>query len=173
MLAAPSPPKRHRVSDEFRRIEEFDREVGRWLSNARTQFFFINEDRDLTPEDKQRIKEYYLETCMTSRIKEALKRHFPEDFSADKVGTGDWTFFSRIQTNQRPLPIETNLWFHKGWKCQRSVCFIQAGNESLPTGSHDCRVFRGNRGFVREIPELPTIKRNLRVQSWLPKMSKL
>ena len=26
--------------------------------------------------------------------------------------------------------------------------------------SHDCRVFRGNRGFVREIPELPTIKRN-------------
>src|SRR5207247_8881972 len=26
--------------------------------------------------------------------------------------------------------------------------------------SHDCRVFGGNRGFVREIPELPTIKRN-------------
>jgi hypothetical protein len=31
------------------------------------------------------------------------------------------------------------------------------------TGSHDCRVLRGNRGFVRETPELPTIKRNLRV----------
>ena len=29
--------------------------------------------------------------------------------------------------------------------------------------SHDCRVFGGNRGFVREIPELPTINRNLRV----------
>src|SRR5213083_510253 len=63
--------------------------------------------------------------------------------------------FPRIETNQRALPIETNVSLHKGWKCQRSVCFIQAGNS---TGSHDCRVFRGNRGLVREIPELPTTK---------------
>jgi len=52
-----------------------------------------------------------------------------------------WTFFTRIQTNQRALPIETNVSFHKGWKCQRSVCFITSRKWEPSTGSHDCRVF--------------------------------
>jgi hypothetical protein len=30
------------------------------------------------------------------------------------------------------------------------------------SGSHDCRVFLGNRGFVREVPELPTIEQTAR-----------
>jgi hypothetical protein len=72
------------VSDEFKCINEFGREVERWLSKARTQFFFINADENLTPEDKQRLKEYFLETCVTPRIKETVKKHFPEDFPADQ-----------------------------------------------------------------------------------------
>ena len=72
-------------------------------------------------------------------------------------GSGVWTFFSRIQTNQRRLPMKTNV------VPQRMEMSTKRLFHYKQEMSHDCRVFRGNRGFVLEIPELPTIKRNLRV----------
>src|SRR5436190_565009 len=39
------------------------------------QFFHINMDSSLTLEDKRRLKEYYLETCVTPGIKESLKKY--------------------------------------------------------------------------------------------------
>ena len=67
-------------SDEMKRIERFDLEVQRWLIYIPSRFADINDSRGLTPEDKKRLKEYYLETCVTPRIREAVKKYFPEEF---------------------------------------------------------------------------------------------
>ena len=64
-------------SEEMKRIERFDIEVQRWLIVIPRRFGDINDMAGLTPEDKKRLKEYYLETCVTPRIREAIKKYFP------------------------------------------------------------------------------------------------
>src|SRR5438034_3211498 len=78
-------------------------------------------------------------------------------FLFPKGDPGDWTFFSRIQTNQRALPIETNVSFHQGRKCQRSVCFIQAGNESLRLVTTIAVYFAAIVGLCGRFPNCPRL----------------
>ncbi|HYR88460.1 MAG TPA: hypothetical protein VE422_30555 [Terriglobia bacterium] len=49
----------------------------------------INSRTGLTLEDKKRLKEYYLQECVTPRIREALKKYFPEDFTTADQHTGE------------------------------------------------------------------------------------
>ena len=63
---------------------EFDEDVDDMLDSVRKHFRAINEDDGLPPEDKQRLKTYYLEHLTTPRAKELLHKYFPEEFPAQK-----------------------------------------------------------------------------------------
>ena len=48
------------------------------------------------------------------------------------------------------------------WRLEQAGCLLQAANQGRLVATI-AALFRGNRGFVREIPELPTIKCKKRV----------
>ncbi|MBI2818773.1 MAG: hypothetical protein HYX73_02235 [Acidobacteria bacterium] len=69
--------------DRRTRLQNYQDEVERWMSRARMQFFNINLDSALTPKDKKRLKEFYLQTCVMPSVQKAMRKNFPEEF-----GTG-------------------------------------------------------------------------------------
>lgn len=70
--------------DEISRRAMFDMEVEGLLDAVRSHFRELNEDEGLTPEERQRLKAYYLKHLATPRAKELLQKHFPEDFPSEK-----------------------------------------------------------------------------------------
>jgi hypothetical protein len=68
------------------RLLDFQKETDLWIERIRRRFSDINKDDALVPEDKKRLKEFYLETCVTPRIREALKKYFPEEFAGQRPG---------------------------------------------------------------------------------------
>lgn len=70
--------------DEISRRTMFNLRVSGLLNDVRKHFRAINEDEGLTPEDKQRLKTYYLEHLVTPRAKELLHKYFPEEFPTEK-----------------------------------------------------------------------------------------
>ena len=70
--------------DDISRSKMFEIDVEGLLDSVRSHFRDINEDDGLTPEDRQRVKTYYLEQLTTPRAKELLQKHFPEKFPAEK-----------------------------------------------------------------------------------------
>ena len=48
---------------------------------TRRRFAEINQDESLTPEDKKRLKEFYLEHFTAPRARKLLEKHFPDDFA--------------------------------------------------------------------------------------------
>ncbi len=52
------------------------------MTRIKRHFLEINILEGLTPEDKKRLKDYYLDECVTPRIRKAVKRYFPEEFPA-------------------------------------------------------------------------------------------
>ena len=70
--------------DEISRRAMFEIETEGLLDTVRSHFRELNEDEGLTPEDKQRLKTYYLEHLTTPRAKKLLQKYFPEDFPAEK-----------------------------------------------------------------------------------------
>jgi hypothetical protein len=70
--------------DEISRRAMFDIEVNSLLERVRGHFRELNADEGLTPEDRQRLKTYYLEHLTTPRAKELLQKYFPEDFPIGK-----------------------------------------------------------------------------------------
>ena len=70
--------------DEISRRAMFAIEADGLLDAVRSHFRELNEDEGLTPEDKQRLKTYYLEHLVTPRARKLLQKHFPEDFPAQK-----------------------------------------------------------------------------------------
>jgi hypothetical protein len=66
--------------EQLNRITDFTLEVERWFIHITSHFRQLNKDAGLTPEDRKRLKEFYLETCVTPRIRESIRKHFPEEF---------------------------------------------------------------------------------------------
>jgi len=65
----------------------FDLKVMNFMLRVRSEFRRINEDRDLTPDDRIRLKEFYLENFVTPRARKLLQKHFPKDFGAAEPDT--------------------------------------------------------------------------------------
>ena len=65
-------------------ISRFNIRVNGLLNDVRRHFRDINEDDGLTPEDRQRLKMYYLEHPTTPRAKELLHKYFPEEFRREQ-----------------------------------------------------------------------------------------
>ena len=65
----------------------FDMKVMNFMLRVRSEFRRINEDRDLTPDDRKRLKEFYLENFVTPRARKLLQKHFPKDFGAAEPDT--------------------------------------------------------------------------------------
>ena len=74
------------ITDRIHCIAQFNLEVERWLIYVKGSFRQINKDDGLTPEDKKRLKDFYLNECLTPRIREAVKKYFPEEFAGPHPG---------------------------------------------------------------------------------------
>ena len=73
---------------ERRGLDQYQHELALWMIDMRAEFSRINADEDLTPEDKKRLKEFYLQTCVTPSIQQAMRKNFPEEFDAgQRTGT--------------------------------------------------------------------------------------
>ena len=55
-------------------------EVGGLLTSVREHFAGINRDPDLNDDDKQRLKEFYLEELIAPKARKLLQKHFPDEF---------------------------------------------------------------------------------------------
>jgi len=65
----------------------FDWKVRNFMLRVRSEFRRINADSDLTPDDRKRLKEYYLENFVTPRARRLLQKYFPKDFGAAEPDT--------------------------------------------------------------------------------------
>ena len=65
----------------------FDLKVMNFMLRVRSEFRRINADSDLTPDDRKRLKEYYLENFVTPRARKLLQKYFPKDFGAAEPDT--------------------------------------------------------------------------------------
>ena len=65
----------------------------RLMEKARRRFGEINRDENLTNEDKRRLKEYYLEHCVTPRARKIIEKYLAEE--ADRARRGTRRFSSR------------------------------------------------------------------------------
>jgi len=70
-------------TDDLKAIDRFTTCVERWLINTKRIFRRIN-DEGLPAEDRKRLKEYYLEDCVTPQIRELVRQYFPEEFKTDQ-----------------------------------------------------------------------------------------
>jgi len=56
-------------------------EMNELLIDIRFRFGEINRDDQLTPEDKKRVKEFFLQNMIAPKARKLLEKHFPEEFS--------------------------------------------------------------------------------------------
>jgi len=69
--------------DDTKAIDHCTTYIERWLINIKRIFRQIN-DEGLPAEDRKRLKEYYLEHCVTPQIKKLVRHYFPEEFTTDQ-----------------------------------------------------------------------------------------
>jgi hypothetical protein len=65
----------------------YDHEMRLVLIDMRFRFGEINADDQLTPEDKKRIKEFFLQNMIAPKERQLLEKHFPKN-SAALLGEG-------------------------------------------------------------------------------------
>jgi hypothetical protein len=55
-------------------------EMNELLIDIRFRFGEINRGDQLTPEDKKRVKEFFLQNMIAPKARKLLEKHFPEEF---------------------------------------------------------------------------------------------